>query len=49
MARIGGVELSGKSTAIVEAVATMAHVLGLEVTAEGVETSSERDAVDAVG
>ena len=46
---IGGVELSGKSTAIVEAVTTMAHVLGLSVTAEGVETSSERDVVSAVG
>ena len=46
---IGGVEVAGKGRAIVEAVTTMAHVLGLEVTAEGVETSSERDAVDAVG
>jgi EAL domain-containing protein (putative c-di-GMP-specific phosphodiesterase class I) len=46
---IGGVELSGKSTAIVEAVTTMAHVLGLAVTAEGVETISERDVVSAVG
>ena len=46
---IGGVEVSGKGRAIVEAVTTMAHVLGLAVTAEGVETRSERDAVNAVG
>jgi EAL domain-containing protein (putative c-di-GMP-specific phosphodiesterase class I) len=46
---ISGIERPGKSSAIVEAITTMAHVLGLAVTAEGVETRSERDMVQSVG
>jgi EAL domain-containing protein (putative c-di-GMP-specific phosphodiesterase class I) len=38
-----------KGTAIVAAVTNLAHVLGLIVTAEGVETPSQRDAVRAIG
>jgi EAL domain-containing protein (putative c-di-GMP-specific phosphodiesterase class I) len=46
---ISGIERPGKSSAIVEAITTMAHVLGLAVTAEGVETRPERDMVQSVG
>jgi EAL domain-containing protein (putative c-di-GMP-specific phosphodiesterase class I) len=35
--------------AIVAAVTNLAHVLGLQVTAEGVETQVQRDAVRAIG
>jgi EAL domain-containing protein (putative c-di-GMP-specific phosphodiesterase class I) len=38
-----------KGTAIVAAVTNLAHVLGLIVIAEGVETPSQRDAVRAIG
>jgi len=37
------------ATAIVAAVTDLAHVLGLSVTAEGVETRVQRDAVVALG
>ncbi len=46
IADIGGAS-SGR--AIVAAVTNLAHVLGLSVTAEGVETDSQRDAVCAIG
>jgi diguanylate cyclase (GGDEF)-like protein len=37
------------SASIVAAVSNLAHVLGLVVTAEGVETQAQRDAVGAIG
>jgi diguanylate cyclase (GGDEF)-like protein len=46
VADIGNADTGG---AIVAAVTNLAHVLGLTVTAEGVETQSQRDEVSAIG
>ena len=50
IADIGAASASGTTTgAIVAAVTNLAHVLGLTVTAEGVETETQRDEVSAMG
>jgi diguanylate cyclase (GGDEF)-like protein len=39
----------GVSVAIVQAMVTLAHAMGIEVTAEGVETAEQRDVLAAMG
>jgi EAL domain-containing protein (putative c-di-GMP-specific phosphodiesterase class I) len=46
---IAGIGRDPKAGAIVAAVTTLAHVLDLKVTAEGVETHSQHDEVRALG
>jgi diguanylate cyclase (GGDEF)-like protein len=46
---IADIGLNPSGAAIVEAVTNLAHVLGLTVIAEGVETARQRDAVHALG
>ncbi len=46
---VSGLGRDPAATAIVNAVTGLAHVLGMSVTAEGVETRAQRDAVVALG
>ncbi len=46
---IADIDLASTGGAIVAAVTDLAHVFGLSVTAEGVETESQRDAVSTIG
>ena len=46
---IADIDHAPAAGAIVAAVTNLAHVLGLTVTAEGVETQSQRDEVSAIG
>ena len=46
---IADIDLASTGGAIVAAVTDLAHVFGLTVTAEGVETESQRDAVGTIG
>jgi diguanylate cyclase (GGDEF)-like protein len=46
---IADIDLASTGGAIVAAVTDLAHVFGLTVTAEGVETESQRDAVSEIG
>jgi diguanylate cyclase (GGDEF)-like protein len=46
---IADIDQATTGGAIVAAVTNLAHVFGLTVTAEGVETESQRDAVNAIG
>ena len=46
---VGGVDLAGDDRAIVEAIVRLGETFGLDVIAEGVETSDQRDALLALG
>ena len=46
---VRGLEAGGDDHAIVEAIVTMAHKLGLQTIAEGVETSAQCDVLKALG
>ncbi|HRO54191.1 MAG TPA: EAL domain-containing protein [Alicycliphilus sp.] len=46
---IRGLEAGGNDHAIVEAIITMAHKLGIQTIAEGVETAAQRDLLKALG
>jgi EAL domain-containing protein (putative c-di-GMP-specific phosphodiesterase class I) len=46
---VSGVARNGEDTAIVKAVIDLAHVLGLEAVAEGVETTEQLAALRAMG
>ena len=46
---VRGLEVGGNDHAIVEAIITMAHKLGIQTIAEGVETPAQRDLLQALG
>ncbi|AVO49359.1 diguanylate cyclase [Melaminivora suipulveris] len=46
---VRGLEAGGNDHAIVEAIITMAHKLGIQTIAEGVETTAQRDLLKALG
>jgi len=46
---VRGLEAGGNDHAIVEAIITMAHKLGIQTIAEGVETAAQRDLLKALG
>lgn len=46
---VDGIDSSARDVAIVEAVITMSHALGLTVVAEGVERAAQADALHALG
>jgi len=46
---VDSLEISDDSRAIIKAVVTLGHAMGLEVTAEGVETSKQRDFLCEIG
>jgi diguanylate cyclase (GGDEF)-like protein/PAS domain S-box-containing protein len=46
---IGGMERSGRQAALVGSIVHLAQALGLEIVAEGVETTAQRDALQRAG